>query len=188
MSLERRDQLVEHIVEAQPVLRAFVRNLPRSHDLMAGSWDLLSYSFQKGFETLWDHACADHSGLLLQPLLLLWRQSVELALKAAIIDIAGEITGSPGHKLDELFTQLVRARSDLGFSDDDELGDSVRAMITLVQSLDPSADRFRYPTTRSGTAFEGIAADLDELFQAHWIIVTYCEGAAMEVEENRRFE
>jgi hypothetical protein len=185
MSLERRDQLVEHIVETQPELRAFVRNLPREHNLISWSWDLLAYSFQKGFETLWDQARSDHSGLLLQPLLLLWRQSVELALKAAILDIAGGINGNPGHNLDELFSQLLEARTELGFCDDDDLTGSVRAMISLVQSLDPSADRFRYPSTKSGGPFEGIAADLDELFQAHWIIVTYCEGAALEVEESR---
>src|SRR4051812_23453330 len=106
MSLERREQLVEHIVETQPELRAFVRNVPRVHDLVAGSWDLLSYSFQRGFEVLWDQAQADHSGLLLRPLLFLWRQSVELALKTSITDIAGGIDGRPGHDLDALFAQL----------------------------------------------------------------------------------
>jgi hypothetical protein len=54
-----------------------------------------------------------------------------------------------------------------------------------VQSFDPFADRFRYPSTKDGKPFEGIAADLDELFQAHWIIVTWCEGAAIEVRESR---
>jgi len=187
MSLEHREQLVEHIVETQPELRAFVRNLPHGHDLISGSWDLLSYSFQRGFETLWDHARADHSGLLLQPVLLLWRQSVELALKAAITAIAGGINGNPRHDLDALFVQLLEARVALGHSDDDDLTHSVRAMISLVQSLDPFADRFRYPSTKGGKPFEGIAVDFDKLFQAHWIIVTYCEGAAIEVEEATRY-
>jgi hypothetical protein len=155
---------------------------------MAGSWNLLSYSFQRGFEALWDQAKADHSGLLLRPLLFLWRQSVELALKASIMDIAGEIDGRPGHDLNALFAQLLGALATHGIGTDDELTSRVREMISLVQSVDPLAVRFRYPRTKSGKAFEGVAADLDELFQAHWIIVTYCEGAALEVEESTRVE
>jgi len=178
--------LVEHIVEMQPELRAFVRDLPQGEDLTAGSWDLLSYSFQRGFEALWDQARVDHSGLLLRPLLLLWRQSVELALKASIVEFAGGLDGRPGHDLNALFAQLLNVLEKRGMSDDDELTNSVRKMISLVQSVDPFADRFRYPRTKDGKAFEGIGANLDELFQAHWIIVTYCEGVALEVEEGRR--
>ena len=186
MSLERREELVEHIVEMQPELRAFVRHLSQGQDLIAGSWDLLSYSFQRGFEALWDQARVDHSGLLLRPLLFLWRQSVELALKASIVEIAERLDGRPGHDLNALFAQLLDALKKRGMSDDDELTNSVREMISLVQSVDPFADRFRYPRTKDGKAFEGIGANLDELFQAHWVIVTYCEGAALEVEEGRR--
>jgi hypothetical protein len=185
LSLERRDQLVEQIVEEQPELNAFVRNLPLEHDLTSGSWDLLAYSFQRGFETFWDLAQSYHNDLLLRPLLLLWRQSVELALKAAITEIAGGIDGKPGHDLEALFTQLLRTRSALGFVDNDDLTHRVRQMIALVQSLDPFADRFRYPSSQRGEPFEGVIVNLDELFQAHWIIVTYCEGAAIEVEETR---
>ena len=76
-------------------------------------------------------------------------------------------------------------RAALGHHDDDDLARDVTAMITLVQAFDPFADRFRYPTTRAGQPFEGITVDLDELFQAHWIIVTWCEGAAIEVREGR---
>ena len=186
MSLKRRDELAEQIVESQPALGAFVRDVPQLQNIISWSWDGLSYSFQRGFETLWDHAYADHSGLLLHPLLMLWRQSVELALKAAITEIAGELVGNPGHNLEALFEQLLRSRTMLGFSDDDDLTRDVRDLVALVQSVDPFADRFRYPTARSGKPFDGVDADLEELFQAHWIIVTYCEGAALEVEESRK--
>ena len=186
MSLKRRDELAEQIVQSQPALGAFVRDVPQLQNIISWSWDGLSYSFQRGFETLWDHAYADHSGLLLHPLLMLWRQSIELALKAAITEISGAIDANPGHNLEALFKQLLKSRAVLGFSDDDDLAHNVRAMVALVQSVDPFADRFRYPTTRTGVPFEGVDADLEELFQAHWIIVTYCEGAALEVEECRK--
>jgi hypothetical protein len=180
MSVERREALAEQVVEAQPALGAFVRAVPEILNSRSWHWDALSYGFQLGFELLWDHAYADHTGNLLHPLLVLWRHSVELALKAAIIEIAGEIVGKPGHNLEALFEQLLRVRDELGFSDDDDLARDVRAMVALVQSVDPFADRFRYPTSGGG-----VDADLDQLFQAHWLIVTYCEGAALEVEESR---
>jgi len=185
MSHERRQQLEEQIVNDQPELRAFVRNFPAEHDMLSGSWDLMSYSFQRRFEALWDAARAYRNDLLLHPLLALWRQSLELALKAAIAAIAGGIDGRPGHDLEALFRQLLDAREALGYLDEDDLTDRVTEMVALVQSIDPYADRFRYPSSREGQRFEGVAADFDELYQAHSIIVTYCEGAAIEVEETR---
>ncbi|WP_295193377.1 hypothetical protein [uncultured Brevundimonas sp.] len=181
MSLERRDRLIEQIVETQPRLTTFVRPLPS--DMIAGSWDLLSYSFQRGFELMWDQACAESSGLLTRPLLSLWRQSVELALKASILEIAGSIPPKLSHNLRGLFERLLAERAALGHDDADDLARDVARMIDFVQTFDPFADRFRYPTSKNGTPFAGIAVDLDELFQAHWIIVTWCEGAALEARE-----
>lgn len=183
MSIERRNRLLDDIVETQPRLRAFVRTLPS--DMIAGCWDLVSYSFQRGFEVMWDHARADQSGLLLRPLLSLWRQSVELALKSAISELSGGIDRQLGHNLQALFAQLMSARAALGHVDDDDLAREVAAMVSLVQAFDPFADRFRYPSSKSGQPFEGIDADLDDLFQAHWIILTWCEGAVIEVREGR---
>jgi hypothetical protein len=179
MSLEQREALVEHIVQTQPSLGTFLRDLPT--DLTAGSWNLVSYSFQRGFEALWDSARADHSGLLLRPLLMLWRQSVELAIKSAILEIAGGIEGRPGHNLQLLFEQLLQVRATHGCYYDDDLTRDVQRLVALVQSFDRYADRFRYPAENGGKPYEGITADLDELFQAHWTIVTWCEGAVMEL-------
>lgn len=179
MSFDRRDALVEQIVQAQPTLRGFMRDL--STDLIAGSWDLVSYSFQRGFEALWDLARADHSGLLERPLLALWRQSVELAIKSAILELVGRIEGKPRHNLQLLFKQLLEIRAAEGCCDDDDLARDMQVMIAEVQSFDPFADRFRYPTDRDGGPYGGVSVDLDQLFQAHWIITTWCEGAVMEL-------
>lgn len=179
MSLADRERLEEQIVHTQPVLRRFI--LDRSTDLTAGSWDLVSYSFQRSFEALWDQAKLDNSGLLVRPLLTLWRQSIELTIKAAILELLGEIKGNLRHDLQALFEQLLDIRADEGCVDDDELTRDVLAMIAEAQSFDPFADRFRYPTNRAGETYPGIAVNLDRLFQAHWIIITWCEGAVMEM-------
>lgn len=186
MSLKVRELLVERLIETQPVLREFVRR--QIHDLTAGSWDLLSYSFQRGFEVMWDNARIDQSGLLLKPLLVLWRQSVELGIKAAVFEIAGEIPRSSGHDLAKLFDKLLEARAELGHRDDDEYTGRVRDMIAEVQAFDPFADRFRYPASKGGKPFEGIEVSFDELFLAHWAITTWCEGAALEIKENWKFQ
>lgn len=182
MSLERRNQLVEIIVQMQPQLGAFLNNVSQELSFCSGSWDLRAYGFERAFETLWDHAVLDQSGLLLEPLLMLWRQSVELSLKSAIMSTAGVIGGRPGHDLALLFRQLCTVRARRGFSDDCDVSAKVQKAVELVQSLDPQADRLRYPRSRSGESFGGIDADLDTLFQAHWIITTYCDGAALEAE------
>lgn len=116
---------------------------------------------------------------------MLWRQSVELHIKSAIAYTAGDVKGGHGHDLNKLFAQLLRERAALGYSDDDELTRRVQTMIAEVQSFDPLADRFRYPSKRDGQPFEDITVDLDHLFQAHWIITTWCQGAELEVEQSR---
>jgi len=181
MSLEKRDILVGHIVERQPALRKF---LSKSEGcIIQGSWDLVSFSFQEGFEAMWDLARASNSGLLTMPLLSLWRQSIELALKSAIIEIVGSIENNPTHNLQKLFMMLKKVSTEKGLNQNDDLTRNVEAMIKEVQSFDRYADRFRYPTGRKNTPYEGIKVDLDDLFQAHWIIVTWCEGTVVELRE-----
>lgn len=181
MSLERRQQLELEVADDQPGLQEFVRHSPGS--LLSGSWEFLSYSFERGFETMWDQAQKDHAGLLIHPLLMLWRQSVELAIKSAIFQLAGGLNSSLSHNLTKMFERLLAARADLGWVDDGEYTNKVKDTVAHVQSFDPFADRFRYPTNRSGQPYEGVNVDLDELYQAHFIITTWCWAAELEYEE-----
>ena len=89
MSYQKREALVERVVELQPVFGKFVKDAPIG---IEDSWDGVSYSFEKGFEAMWDLAVADRNGLLERPLLSLWRQSIELAIKSAILEIADDLT------------------------------------------------------------------------------------------------
>lgn len=181
MSRQKRDELVQQITETQPSFRGFLKDLPS--DMTAGSWDLVSYSFQLGFVALWDLAYADRSGLLTRPLLSLLRQSVELTLKSSILDIACKVEGKPRHNLPELFKQLRTISADLGLTHDDELTRDVETLVAEIQTFDPFADRFRYPVGRKGDKHEGIEVDLDRVFQAHWVIVGCCEGTVAELGE-----
>lgn len=180
MSTELRLALAEQIADDQPRLGQFLQDRTLGIPVL-GSWDFISYSFQRGFEELWDRAKTDMSGLMVPPLLSLWRQSIELCLKASIQEVAGTIGGKPGHNLEALFETLAAACSARGVVCDDDLTDSVRDMIRFAQTFDPYADRFRYPETRKGQSYPSIDVDLDALFQAHWLITGWCEGTALEV-------
>ncbi len=168
---KHREALVNKIVALRPSLRDFVRET--SGNMLSGSWDLVSYSFQWDFKTMLNLARADLTGQLHLPLLSLWRQSLELAIKSMIVELAGTISGNPGYNLQRLFQQLLDNRAADGYSDDDDLARNVRVMIDQVQEFDPFADRFRYPADRGEKPYGGIAIDLNELFQAHWIFTTW---------------
>ncbi|MBO1361951.1 hypothetical protein J2D73_19395 [Acetobacter sacchari] len=184
VSFERRDSLAEQCMDLQPELRSFLGQRPDNP--ISDSWEFLAYSFERGFEEMWDRAQADRSmSVLKRPLLMLWRQSVELHIKSAIAYTAGELRGSLGHDLNKLFSRLLRERATLGYCDNDDLTRRVQTMIAEMQSFDPLAERFRYPRMKDGRPFDDIEVDLDQLFQAHWIITTWCQGAEIEVEQSR---
>lgn len=188
MSLEYRNQLLDAAVSAQPKLSAFIKEGSSNGVQMLGNWDVIALGFSKAFETLWDHAKVDLSGLLLQPLLMLWRQSIELSIKAALVEIEGQLEPSDGHNIEALFERLISVLTELGYSQDDEWAQGVRAMLAEVQALDRSADRFRYPETKSGKIFEPVEADLDMLFQAHLLTTLYCNAAGDQAADDRQIE
>ncbi|WP_156256781.1 HEPN domain-containing protein [Sandarakinorhabdus oryzae] len=188
MSEEYRRKLIDHAISDQPILSDFLVNSSSIKLQILGNWDFIAYSYSKAFETLWDHAKLDTSDLLLQPLLMLWRQSVELSIKAALVEIEGHIDPSLGHNIEALFARLSSALNQLGYPQNDEFTQGVHAMITEVQAFDRSADRFRYPSKRNGNDFAPVDVELDKLFQAHLLITVYCSGAGDQVAENRRIE
>ena len=174
---------------AQPRLQGIVK--PRD-SIIAGNWDLAAYAYQQGFEALWDHAILRASGveatnsaaLVLHPLLMLWRQSVELSIKAAIEGTTGR-QPPEGHDLAKLFDSLLAARQERGDleRDDDDLTAQVTRLIAEFQALDVRADRWRYPTDRKGRPHGGDSVDLDRLYQAHEQITGWCDFASVEAEQ-----
>lgn len=189
MSIERRMALLEALDIEQPHLHRIVQ--PRD-SIIAGNWDMAAFAYQQGFEALWDHAIARASGaeaaqssaLVVHPLLMLWRQSVELSIKAAIEGTTGR-QPPDGHNLAKLFATLleVRGKRDDLESDDDDVTAQVIRLIAEFQALDVRADRWRYPTDRKGKPHGGDSVDLDQLFQAHARITGWCDWVSGEAEQ-----
>ncbi len=176
----QREFLSKTMNEVRPVFNDFVKETPS--DISSGSWDLVSYSYQLGFEAMWDAARSEHSGLLTRPLLMLWRQSIELGLKSAIIAVAG--TNCPalkhGHKLPKLYTGYIEALRAKAIIVEDALSMQVQRCIDTVYNIDTDADRFRYPSNSKNFSYVGISVDLVQLFQSHQLIITWCEGIVQE--------
>lgn len=191
MSIERRTELIEAL-EGGP--RRLQRIVSERASIIAGNWDLAAYAYQLGFEALWDHAVERTNGadagqsaaLVVLPLLMLWRQSVELSIKAAIEGTTGRQPPG-GHNLAELFNHLLKARRERGDleSDDDDYTAEVEGLIAEFQALDARADRWRYPTSKGGRAHVGVSVDLNRLYQAHEMVTGWCDGSSMEAESLR---
>ena len=101
----------------------------------------------------------------------------------SIFEISDGLDQMPGHNLLKLFEILTQHSAEKGICTKDDLTLNVRGMIEYAQEIDPNADRFRYPSNKNGVPFMGLDVDLDKLFKAHWIIVTYCEGTVVELRE-----
>lgn len=182
MSVEKRTELIDLLVEERPELRKLITNQPNS--MLAGNWDLLAYSYQQSFEALWDHAFRQTSGLAQLPLMMLCRQSIELTIKAAI-QATTQAQPPNGHGLTVLFDRLLAVREESGRFDqeNDEYTRDIRQAVIAFQAIDARADRFRYPADLNGKAYPGFDVDLEQLLQIHWLITTWCDCASTEAEQ-----
>lgn len=182
MSRELRDKLIDALIAERPDKRKIVND---RQTMFEGDWDQVAYSYQCSFEVLWDHAMAQggQSSIFVGPLMMLWRQSVELTIKAAIRETTRSEPPNH-HELTRLFDTLLAARKVVGCleEDDNAYTDRVRDTVVEFQKVDERADRFRYPTGRDGTAYPGFAVDIKRLLQAHWLITNWCDAASLEAE------
>jgi len=82
-----------------------------------------------------------------------------------------------------MFKEFKEASTDGDLDQDDDSIRKVETMINGVQSFDFYADRSRFQENRNGNSCEGIGVNLDDLFLAHWMIVSRCEGTVAKLGE-----
>ncbi|QND70825.1 hypothetical protein [Tardiphaga robiniae] len=146
-----------------------------------GTWTYFAFSYDRAFEQLGRKAYEDGSrGMhLIEPLFFLARHSIELALKATIVDFAqiGEVTPQlTGHKLLDLWDQLYAVMDRYGYPPNDDWGIKCRSLVAHIHEIDPEGDRYRYPSNRKGVEFAGTNIDVEGLIKAHGHVTTYLDA------------
>ncbi len=145
------------------------------------TWGYFAYGFSAGFEQLAMQAWKEwpRREYLRLPVLYLCRHSIELSIKAAIEDCAG-YTGKryevEGHNLHSLWNELLSQVRYGGFPTEDEWTEHCAKLVSHIHSFDPTGERFRYPSSKTGLPFELTQVEFGELLKAHWHIKSYCEA------------
>jgi hypothetical protein len=112
--------------------------------------------------------------------MVLCRHSMELSIKQTIVvyaESAGEAPLIEGHSLAQLWNELLRQIKAAGFEIDDEWTVYYGNLVQHLHDVDPDGERFRYPTSRKGVAFNYTEVDLRGLAVAHWHVGVLCDGA-----------
>lgn len=115
------------------------------------------------------------------PIFLLARHSIELHLKKVIADVSAH-NGTPAdpvanHGLlalwDFAFAQLKKARAPIDLASTAEC----RKVVEHLHEADPDGQRFRYPHSLSGTAFQYNRVELEKFAKAYAHVIYWCEDA-----------
>jgi hypothetical protein len=145
------------------------------------TWENFSGAYGTAFNKLTKDALSNWSGgQLALPLFFLCRHSMELSIKQAIVvyaQSAGEAPLIEGHSLAQLWNELLRQIKAAGFEIDDEWTVYCGNLVQHLHDVDPDGERFRYPTSRKGVAFDYTEVDLRGLAVAHWHVGMLCDGA-----------
>lgn len=102
------------------------------------SWDFYAYSYGAAFDVIWDAAWQNRT-VLYPSLLLIFRQSIELSLKASIFKLSGE-KPPQGHKLSSLWSALLKAIDKQGLPTSAVYSECVGKRIKLLDQHDHIGD------------------------------------------------
>jgi hypothetical protein len=183
----RIDRIIDGEVDRLPSpFREFV--FRKSDKPGRAQWKYFAYGYFHAFEELAEKALerwpsGDYLGF---PLFFVARHSIELAMKATTVELA-EHNGSQvhleGHRLDELWAQLLDEGGKAGFGTDDEYTYHCGDVVAHLHAFDPTGERFRYPAAKSGLPFIGADLDLEGLVRGHWLLTTYCDAISTMLSE-----
>ena len=140
-------------------------------------------SYSRAFEALWDEVWSGQEELE-YPMLFVWRHSMELWLKVAVAAASLGAKQLTGHKLKDLWEELMGVLYDVPpTSVEDEFAKVVWPVVDSIHEHDGSGDRFRYPASSTSAPYRSTEADWDEVFRAHWLVVGYCDAVVTEMNE-----
>ncbi len=153
---------------------------PDPQDRYATTWEFFGSAYSKGFDLLAEAAAGPEGHYHLRvPLFYLARHSIELSIKAAILEYAAKLEEEPriaGHSLARLWAEFLRLMEVAGFSADDDWTAHCAKLVAVVHDIDPDGERFRYPRRLKGEEFVPARIDVDELAVAIMHIGYLCES------------
>jgi hypothetical protein len=167
------DAIVGKQLEGFPIkLKPFIHTSGRTGG-MEMTWGFYAFAYERGFEVLAEKCCRAYpsQSYLLLPLMQLARHSMELALKAALIEcnkVYGASLATDKHGLVVLYDRLNDFLTSCGLIEkDDPWADYARKVLVHIDKVDRASMIFRYPTDRTGNPFGTFDIDIEELIIAH---------------------
>lgn len=123
----------------------------------AHGFDIYAYGYRAAADQIVQHVLETGRSpdYLVYPICFLYRQYLELRLKAIIRDGSALLEEAPGpyfhHRLRDLWSQ-ARSVIHQVWPDDDssDIEDAVGSLISDFSDLDPNSETFRYPEDRHG--------------------------------------
>jgi len=167
-----------------------------NRDVMIGTthpdWYRFAFGYKSGAEMLvarlTGHGMALESAC--RPILFLYRHSVELMLKALLIDL-GELTDSPEaisikHALTPLWTKLRERILAYDPGQDSAWLDRAAFLITELDRLDPGSFSFRYPVGKDGVPLIAFGETISiehfaDVMKELWMVL---DGAAAMLDQH----
>ncbi len=117
-------------------------------------------------------------------MLFVSRHSMELWLKVAISAASRGAKQPTGHKLMDLWEELMGVLYEVPPpSVQDAFAKVVCPVVDSIHQHDAAGDRFRYTTNSTSAPYRSTEADWDEVFRAHWLVVGYCDAIVTEMNE-----
>lgn len=121
------------------------------------SWTVYVRGYRVAADRLVEHALAERSDrdFLIYPILFLYRQFLELALKEVIkyaLMLSDETPAQPGnhHRLERLWNQVEELMPKVSDGSLEEHVAVIRNAVQQFESLDPTSQLFRYPEKNDG--------------------------------------
>ncbi|RRI02315.1 hypothetical protein EH240_12675 [Mesorhizobium tamadayense] len=178
--------IVDAQVEMLPNSAQQFLNRRHKRDPDRETWNYYNYAYADGVVALADAIAGKvhKEELYLLPLYMLARHSMELSLKASLVEFPPH-TGIPvdleGHKLINLFKQLCDQVVALGFSIYHEWSWRTEEILQHIHVHDPNGDRFRYPERRDGKKFADMAITFEDLVRCHGVVTVFADASADEL-------
>lgn len=164
------------------------------------SWYVYAHAYRMGADRLVASAMQDRRDIdyLVFPIAFMYRQYLELGLKALILDaeeLANTSSADPyGHRLDVLWNRCERALLNLENPPSLVERDVIGKSIDQFGTIDASSVAFRYPVTKDGhpvqlpTTHINLRVLRDEMKNVGNVIESLLNGLSAMVDLKREFE